>query len=431
MAMNLFAKKSISSDEQYLRDLFDPSVVNQLNSGHKTKTKGRLIGLSAVLVLLVAAGIFAVSYGWSKPEAYAFLELKAITPSGHPVAGAEVVLDGKTMGFTDSFGEWRKFVSVSGGETLLFSFSKSTEAENFTGEKNIAIPVEHEKGHEVEIKSTAQLRSQAGSKAVVQRPDQKNETHNPWSKMNLVFGPGVSEELKTALSDHLQALGLTIAAAGNVKITIDQLLPSHHKLLRLKVEEEKGRVMPRTALIKAVGLAANNVDEIVELTKMLVPYPFEFVRTGNRWILEKSTPTFWLPNGKLIVQNDKMKEFEVDRAQDGRYEITSLGNSGEPCNDSGRCKLIAPTLNDMPPHDSLKPMRMQIMGRISREVEIYVSGYRANHVEPSFWEYWGKEGEVALVTVVKDRAVVQREKIQSSLAKPPKFVLQDARIAKN
>ncbi|MGE0173602.1 MAG: hypothetical protein AB7T49_12470 [Oligoflexales bacterium] len=429
--MNWFAKNSVRKDEQYFNNLFDPSVVNQFDNFEPSKSKVWRFRLAAAMVVVAGAIFFVFTHSWAKPEAFAFVDLKAITQSGHPVAGAEVFLDDKTMGFTDSFGEWRKFVSVRAEQKLHFVFAKTTESESFAGEKTIMVAASHQKGREAEVKSTVQLRTQGEPVKSEPQNTSKTITLNPWSRFSLAFGVGVAPDLKVALSDHLQALGLTIGSKGTVKITIDQLMPRHHKLLRLKVEDMKSGMPARTVLIRTVGLAANNVDEIIELSKMLVPYPFEFVYSEGRWILDEATPAFWLPSGKVALQSQKLKEFEVGRGSGGKYEISSLETSGDPCDRSERCRLTAPALSDVPPHSSFKPMRVQVLGRIPRESEIYVSGYRANHVEPSFWEYWGKNGEDSLVTVVRDRLIVQREKIHNSLTRPPKLVLKEPRIAKN
>ena len=91
-----------------------------IKSSH-SKSKFWIAGgafIAAVIALFVGLGLYN-QQPVHKP--FVLLELRAISESGHPVAGADVRIQDKKLGVTDSFGEWRRYCqSLSQARNLIF-----------------------------------------------------------------------------------------------------------------------------------------------------------------------------------------------------------------------------------------------------------------------------------------------------------------------
>lgn len=97
-----------------------------------------LWGVVFLCMLVLGFGLF----GWLKrphlQTPIALVEVRALEVNGHPVAAARLSINGKPMGVTDSFGEWRRYMRLAAGEQLLIELSKSGQ-EQLRGKKTIRV----------------------------------------------------------------------------------------------------------------------------------------------------------------------------------------------------------------------------------------------------------------------------------------------------
>lgn len=122
-----------------------------------------MVALSVLTLVGLTFGIRMFSPMNAKVERAMFaVGLKVIDPSGRPVTGAHIVLAGKTIGATDAYGEWRRFMKVPLGRTLAISVRKRVDGQHWlTAEKNFAVPAALPKDGEPELKGKIALRVDA------------------------------------------------------------------------------------------------------------------------------------------------------------------------------------------------------------------------------------------------------------------------------
>jgi hypothetical protein len=140
---------------------------------------------------------------------FAYFEVRALDVSGHPIAGAVVKNEGKLVGTTDSFGEWRQYIPVKLGKTVSLSMAKKTERELLYSTKNFAIPPV--KGEKIEIRGTTQLVSVELNNSVA-RKALFDPSHSPMT--------GDSKIAKEEASNFRLANGKTVNAKENIAIAI-------------------------------------------------------------------------------------------------------------------------------------------------------------------------------------------------------------------
>jgi hypothetical protein len=79
---------------------------------------------------------------------YVLLEIRALEESGHPVTAADVLVNNKKMGVTDSFGEWRRYLQLGAGEEIEIDLKKKDQ---LIGSKSVAIPKRQGERQDVEL----------------------------------------------------------------------------------------------------------------------------------------------------------------------------------------------------------------------------------------------------------------------------------------
>lgn len=92
------------------------------------------------LSLLVGVYWFIIHYYFQNKPVFVFIEMKVINDKGHPVAGAEVLKSKESLGVTDSFGEWSRFLSEKRGAQFSLFVRKQVDNTWLGAKKTIFIP---------------------------------------------------------------------------------------------------------------------------------------------------------------------------------------------------------------------------------------------------------------------------------------------------
>ena len=70
---------------------------------------------------------------------------------GHPVAGVSVYLNGRSIGITDSHGQWRRFMAVESNRQLEIKFIKKDELRHLQGNLHVAVPQVSQSSNEFSV----------------------------------------------------------------------------------------------------------------------------------------------------------------------------------------------------------------------------------------------------------------------------------------
>jgi hypothetical protein len=115
-----------------------------------------LLGLLFMLTFL--AGFAALGY-LRRPHMQApfvLVEVRAIEETGHPVTAAKVSINNKSMGVTDSFGEWRRYLRLHPGEQLSVELYKAGEP-SYRGSRLLKVPKKRGGEQDLEVKASIEM----------------------------------------------------------------------------------------------------------------------------------------------------------------------------------------------------------------------------------------------------------------------------------
>jgi hypothetical protein len=87
---------------------------------------------------------------------FVLVEVRAIEETGHPVTAAKVSINNKSMGVTDSFGEWRRYLRLHPGEQLNVELYKAGEP-SYRGTRLLKVPKARGGEHDLEVKASIEM----------------------------------------------------------------------------------------------------------------------------------------------------------------------------------------------------------------------------------------------------------------------------------
>jgi hypothetical protein len=102
---------------------------------------------------------------------FVLVELRAIEETGHPVTAAKVSINNKSMGVTDSFGEWRRYLRLHPGEQLSVELLKAGEP-SYRGARLLKVPKNRSGDHDYEVKASIEMMT---PKALSKRKEQTQQ----------------------------------------------------------------------------------------------------------------------------------------------------------------------------------------------------------------------------------------------------------------
>ncbi len=120
-----------------------------------------LIGLF-LLSAVIASGIlreFANPAGLLTAKRYAFVQVRAIDENGAAIQGAQVLIDKKPNGYTDSFGYWQRYMRVQLGGDLNVTLSKQYPTHTIVGERSVKVDRNQNENKELELKTSVIMKS--------------------------------------------------------------------------------------------------------------------------------------------------------------------------------------------------------------------------------------------------------------------------------
>lgn len=98
-----------------------------------------MAAVSAIIILFCLWNLVGARVQVDTP--FVFVEVKAVDSFGRPVSGAEVKFNGKAMGLTDTFGEWRRLLRLTLGSSIPVEIVKRISHEEIRASKIIKLPL--------------------------------------------------------------------------------------------------------------------------------------------------------------------------------------------------------------------------------------------------------------------------------------------------
>jgi hypothetical protein len=431
-------------------------------------------------LLLVVFAVIAVTSSvtvWSSKQSgadktqmpYAYLELRVIDMDGRPVAGAVVSNNKSSIGVTDSFGEWRRFMRVALGGNLRLTVSKTMKGKFVRSIKNVTIPVSLPVAGDLEIKSSLQMgepdhkfREVPISMSVADPSPKQVEKKEefvasiPLKNLNRVWFH-VEKPRNKAKSPKSRARAKQLAT------TVLNSLKKRARQLGLKVDPGASwKVKLQHLTTKPKG--KSNVYGLIQITSFYEgknQYSFlrnymnqslptargilyglskhgkknyKLYKNEKRYLVSKPKSKIWnLAEGQKLLTADGQKYTILGLAANGDYMVkTPISN---PCGKESKCLLQGQGIESRISKKGKKLLTMRVFGAAA-DTEVYVGGYRAVNLEGDVWQYQGNRNSVANVTAINDGKILYRGSVSArkgkrALLSIPGTMLSTRKISKS
>jgi len=369
-----------------------PSI---MDNGDKLtrQSAGHLRLLAAGMIVCAVAlvvGLFTINgniFGGGAQE-FAYFEIKAIDPSGHPVAGALVRHGENRIGITDSFGEWRRFMRVQLGRSMAITISKKTPQGKLQATRNFAVPYKMPASGEIEVTGRIQLQSE---------------------------GTPVNENANTQVVQQLDVEPSKIAKpiATPSRKTVHIIYDSTNERNWSAEDRERGRMLRRNVVPSLAALAVEKgyqIDPHSHWQLVLTHLPIEG-DTGFVMLTSRRTETSE-PRASTFIRN------YMGQASLTAERLFAIVDS-QPENG----------WQDKPPVSGWQAQELRVLGTATDSTHVFVSGFPAYPKDGNTWTYWGQDGQRANLTVVQQGQIIYRSQIVNSKASVPFITIPKLQIA--
>jgi hypothetical protein len=421
----------------------------------------RLWAVLGFILLLGLGGWFLTSMQNNDGRhPYVFLELRAVSPKGNPLAGVQVKINRKEMGLTDSFGEWRRYLRVKPGIKLNVEMMKKYRGYTFKARKRLTVPRRGVKEAETEIKTTLALELETK-----RSPDSESTTRSSKVAATTSSSSQETSALRVPSSylsqNHLAAVDIrhvkfkphynTLMERHQAKVLRNRVLPE----LIAQVEERnvrmdrqaswkfllsyipvrgrvgmvrgelfwrdhRGRPQKNSFLTGFAKTVEQTAENLLELAKDHVNKHYGATYHRGAWYLAApDKDRLWRLSTKSRLKDPTGEVFGLKRVKlTDSHEIWRVeGEGAEPCGTIPRtqeCPLSSASLKDRPPYPRWTLKQMTLQGDLPADAEIYVAGYRAYPLRGPYWAYWGAPEHKQKVTVVRNYRIFHRTALEPS-----------------
>jgi hypothetical protein len=416
---------------------------------------GVLVAFVAAFVVFYNARTSTIDTG---PTVHAYFEIKAIDIDGRPVAGASVVHNDELVGSTDSFGEWRRFLRVSPGQTYRVELTKSTPSGELVAVKNLAVPANVPENTDVELTGSVKMFFSEVSPGG-ENPDKNNRKERVVQKAQAVSVPDATLEAVVVDGAAIESVPGLVTNYKSIWFIVDgsqttlmgdvlsnlrrrslelglRVDPAASLRLRLSVvgNELAVKTAAEPSLIRVKGTYSKDgeFDEIFSYLRNFqdTPYqtardllwalsmharlPITVVRDASHWRLEETGSALWDVNSRYLTDASGDMFFAAKKPNARHVTIDSV-DFPKVCPDGkNACVLNTAGINEASPVFGWQRLEAKITGRFDSETRIYFSGYEAQKTSDSTVSYWGIANGQANLTVVHKEKVILRKRITHS-----------------
>lgn len=405
---------------------------------------------------------------------FAYVEIKVIDANGKPVPGALVKDAERSLGLSDSFGEWRRYVRAEAGAVLRYSVSKKgASGKIVSASKNIAVPAARPSGDtELELKATVQLPARMGdrkgsdevapapSTAKAKVVEQALALAGAASDSAPLAPPALEISVSGVAAEAAPASTLTYAQA-KVELSFESAwveTASEPRLLEVGAAMrqrlgELGIQLSRDApwlihlrhipappkqsggsegLILAEHLLSGSVDgprqrlfaymrsyqqeamptarDLLYIATQAARKTYTVEQVGGTYRLAQPSQALWLLRPGRLLEDAQGTVHRLLEDPASPNDLI-LEASANPCMGSSSCQLHIPGYERLPPYEGWRRLELKIFGGLDQD-DVFVSGFSARRVRPGVYQFWGAPKVAANVTVLRAGKLLRRDRLQ-------------------
>ena len=462
-------------DDFFEKDPFD-LLTTDVSASQKVGKKAFGIWSSifgGILLAIVVAGaaFYAVTRASRSTieSPYAYFEIRVIGPDGRPAVGASVRDGKKYLGVTDSFGEWRRFMRVRLGSSVLLQFEKKAVNGIYLGSKSLAIPMLPPKKGDLEIKGSIQLEPEAGKetreKRIVGIPPQASSPEEEGSAQSAASSPSGQDHPAAKISDSDQQgaavdqgsvwfeaerpntatllplidalkrraleLGLSVTQDSPWRLRLTDHSVGEARLVQVEAFSGSGAAAKGLfSYLRVPGESPHlTARDILWASTLHAVKSYAVTRDGALWRILPSPEALWaLSPGKVLLDSSGQTHAVITSpSQDG---LILSDVHGDPCKGASHCFLTSPGTKRLPPVAGWQLLSLRLFAGVGEVPQVYVSGYEARPREGNLYEYWGAPQGAANITVIRRGRLTYRGRIQAKPGIVPMVHLPSQPVAR-
>lgn len=444
-----------------------------ISATRQSKIQIWLLGLTIFAIFLVCGYVLyhhiqKINFS---PNINVYFEIKTIDNNGYPISGATVVHNGTKIGITDSFGEWRKFMSLKRGSTFKLDVIKKLDNKILTVSKNYAIPFKTNNNKAVEkistiklsnahIKHTSDSSNHSNIQLVSQNINQQdinnksistidnpesiqsinsqitNEKENitgNYNKINFEFENNsqltsmsnpYEQQLKTSIIPMLRkkanSLGFQVDPQSEWKIILTNIVSATNENIIYVRSSNNSKIKTIPFLknyISNVDILAQNILNSIRAHTIRYYRVFHY---NQNWylLIPDNEPNFWSTNlhqNKIIDTNNNI--YTLSKVKPiNNIKVLKLQSisSQEPCSKVQQKICFVRTLNayEKPPKKGWKKFHIKIIPTKPNTI-VFVKGYPALYIKNNIWTYWGKPLQQSNITIMQNTKILYRNNIKN------------------
>lgn len=446
-----------------LKDIIDRDPYELINLDEPHQLVRRLApqyyGAAFVGVLVAFTAAFITFYNASRQNldqyetVHAYFEIKAIDSEGRTVTGATVSHNDEQVGVTDSFGEWRRFLRVTPGETYRIQLKKSTPTGDLVAVKNLAVPAKVPENGDLELTGSVKMfragkardmrKSDSAADAVQADAGTPVETNEavpvqgqvgaaPAAMMALSSIWFVADGAKSAVLNDLVAnlrrrsleLGLRVdpdspfrirlrAIGGDLSVKLGKASPVLIRTTGTYALEQKHEEL-FSYLRNFQDTPNQTARDILWAMTVHTKIPVAVIRDGANWRLAGGLPAVWGINARFMTDGKGSMYFAAAKPGDA-YAIIDGNEFPEVCGKGlNSCVLTTAGITEASPVYGWQKLTAKTSGRVDAHTRIYISGYEAEKLADGQISYWGIAGGQANLTVIRGDKVLLRRRVTHS-----------------
>lgn len=455
-----FLSEQKNDENRQLQDLKD------LEKHHKPGYSifwGGVIFIALVLCLVCFVGYWMISSDFKDQtdrfsQSYLF-EVKALSKDLKPIQGAKIFQNSKQIGITDKNGKWRRFIQILDKKIPKFFIRKNEIDKNFYGWvsfdlKTDYFPEKKEFKKQIILENkTKETREKLdlvqNDSAVLQVAPTTMEVKN--SEKEAL--PKSSGDLFLEAAAFYQNIAFFVESEKNYdepdakKIrqlqtyVIPKLLqqaksydlsPSESanwqiKMIHLSEAKKSSDDLP--GLIKVemttpfkdknvsflrnyTGSPDKTAEVILRGVKSHSPFPYwsHQDKKSSSWVVKQiSNGRFWNLQEGDRLENLKGKIFEIYSSKDQLFEAKT---EGENLCENPSCLVFSASSPYFAPKKDWGAYTVKIYGLDQKDLEVYISGIKANFLGEHAWKFWGTSEANMYLSIVQGKKVLARELIR-------------------
>lgn len=397
-----------------------------------------LLPIAFATLIISSWAIYDILNQDNPGQTMVYIEIKALSEKGHPIAGAKLELGAETLGYTDAFGEWRHYMKLNPKEKVQIKLTKEGRYGKLVGGKSLGVQMS-KKTQEPTIKARIRLtpaqklkrakayfhqRYENKTKKNQEAPDQIHKFAvklKPFEKKadpySSHFYQRITDKLYPQIKKALVDAGIEIFPHAKKSLTVSYVpYKGRAGFIKTDVTWQKDGVKHHSSFLRNFSNSAEKTaEDLLNVVKAYIPQTYESYEEEGKWYLraQAKRPRFWDPRSDDIL-SDGMSYFPLNWDNKGkRFEL--LVNQDKPC--QGRiegCQVYRSTLADRPPQSGWQMLRIKLATRQAPHTQVYVAGFQALRQTDGSYTYWGTPGKPQNLTIVRGDSIVLRSRVTAS-----------------